>query len=315
MKIQVRPLRERDLEDADRIFRLAFGTFLRLPDPLAFAGDSDYVRTRFRATPQGAFAAEVDGELVGSNFATRWGTFGFFGPLTVRPDLWDRGIARRLLEPTMAVFDEWRTTHRGLFTFSHSGKHHALYQKFGFYPRFLTSVLGKAVSSGATSAAHEVNRLSELSESERQSALRDCLSISDSLYPGLDLTSEIRTISAARLGDTVLWSTRGRVNGFAACHVGKGTEAGSGNCYVKFGAVRPGDGAERAFAALLDACEAFAAASRAKHLVVGVNLAREGAYREILRRGFRADLVGVAMQSGNEPGYNTPQVWAIDDWR
>src|SRR5258708_6701749 len=125
MSIVVRPLRESDLDAADRIFRLAFGTFLGLPDPMAFAGDTDYVRSRFRARPDGAFGAELDGELVGSSLATRWGSFAFFGPVSVRPDFWDRGVARKLLEPTMATFDRWGVTHRGLFTFSQSAKHHA----------------------------------------------------------------------------------------------------------------------------------------------------------------------------------------------
>ena len=40
MEIDVRPLRETDLEQADRIFRLAFGTFIGLPDPSTFGGDS-----------------------------------------------------------------------------------------------------------------------------------------------------------------------------------------------------------------------------------------------------------------------------------
>jgi len=88
MSVTVRPLRERDLDDADRIFRLAFGTFLGLPDPSRFGGDTDFIRSRWRANPEGVFAAEIDGTLVGSNFATRWGSFAFFGPLTVRPDLW-----------------------------------------------------------------------------------------------------------------------------------------------------------------------------------------------------------------------------------
>src|SRR5437773_4850354 len=89
--IVVRPLTERDLGAADRIFRLAFGTFIGLPDPMAFAGDTDYVRTRFHADPSAAFGAYENGELVGSNFAGNWGTVGFFGPLTIRPDRWDRG--------------------------------------------------------------------------------------------------------------------------------------------------------------------------------------------------------------------------------
>lgn len=68
--VRVRPLRESDLATADHIMRLAFGTFLGLPEPTAFMGDAGYVRTRWRADPAAAFAAEVGGELVGSNLAT-----------------------------------------------------------------------------------------------------------------------------------------------------------------------------------------------------------------------------------------------------
>jgi hypothetical protein len=74
--LTIRPLREDDLATADRIFRLAFGTFLRLPDPLQFAGDSDWVRSRWRTDPSTALAAELDGAVVGSNFATCWGSVG-----------------------------------------------------------------------------------------------------------------------------------------------------------------------------------------------------------------------------------------------
>ncbi|TMA78561.1 MAG: GNAT family N-acetyltransferase, partial [Deltaproteobacteria bacterium] len=34
----VRPLREHDLREADRIIRVAFGTFIGMPDPTTFAG-------------------------------------------------------------------------------------------------------------------------------------------------------------------------------------------------------------------------------------------------------------------------------------
>ena len=30
---------------------------------------------------------------------------------------------------------------------------------------------------------------------------------------------------------------------------------------------------------------------------------------------LRVDFVGVAMQSGNEPAFNRPEVLALDDWR
>ena len=89
----IAPLSERDLPEAERIFRVAFGTFLGVPDPETFWADRDYVYGRWRAPHVTAFGASIDGNLVGSNFATKWGSVGFFGPVTIRPDLQERGIA------------------------------------------------------------------------------------------------------------------------------------------------------------------------------------------------------------------------------
>jgi len=116
---------------------------------LRFAGDADCVRTRWRAEPDAAFAAEADGELAGSNFATRWGSFGFFGPLSLDPRFWDRSFASTLMEPVIESLDRWSVTHAGLFTFAQSPKHIGLYQKFGFRPRSLTLVLERPVRSHA----------------------------------------------------------------------------------------------------------------------------------------------------------------------
>jgi len=46
-----------------------------------------------------------------------------------------------------------------------------------------------------------------------------------------------------------------------------------------------------------------------------MNIARHEAYRVMLGRGFRTDFQGVAMHRDNEPGYNQPGVYLIDDWR
>ena len=84
-RVVVRPLQETDLAEADRICRVAFGTHMHVPDPTQFFGDVDFVRTRWRADPSAAFAVEVDGRLVASQFVARWGSVGFLGPLTVDP--------------------------------------------------------------------------------------------------------------------------------------------------------------------------------------------------------------------------------------
>ena len=75
--VRVRPLAEEDLDEADRIFRVAFGTFLGMPEPEKFSGDADSVRTRWKADPGAGLAAELDGRLVGSDFAANWGSVGF----------------------------------------------------------------------------------------------------------------------------------------------------------------------------------------------------------------------------------------------
>jgi hypothetical protein len=155
----------------------------------------------------------------------------------------------------------------------------------------------------------------EQPERKRTRLLAGCRELAEAIYPGLDLSGEIRAVQAQGLGETVLLEGAGRLDGFAVCHCGPGTEAGGGACYVKFGAVRPGTGAEQAFGRLLQACEALAAARRLSRLVAGVNTARLATYRQMLASGFRADFVGVAMEQSDEPGYNRPDVYLIDDWR
>jgi hypothetical protein len=105
--IKVGLLKESELEEAGRIVRLAFGTFLGLPDPLDFMRDRNLMTPRWRSTHVKVIAAREGGRLIGSNVVTRWGSFGFFGPLTVLPEYWARGVAQRLLESTMTIFDRW----------------------------------------------------------------------------------------------------------------------------------------------------------------------------------------------------------------
>jgi GNAT superfamily N-acetyltransferase len=307
------PLAESDLPAADRILRLAFGTFLGVPDPATFWNDRDYVRGRWRSPNVAALGATLDGRLVGSNFATRWGSVGFFGPLTVLPDLWERGIARRLLDATMGQFDRWDTRHAGLFTFADSAKHVALYQKYGFYPRFLTAIMAAPVR--AADARLPWRRFGALDDGERAAALDASRTLTDALFPGLDLCDEIRNVTDQELGDTVLIDDGSRLTGFAVCHWGPRSEGGAGACYIKFAAVADRPSAERDYARLLDACEALAAASGMTTLLAGANMARHEAYRLLAARGFRSAFQGVAMHRDNNPGYSRPGVYIIDDWR
>jgi GNAT superfamily N-acetyltransferase len=328
--IYIRSLRQSDLPTADRILRLAFGTFMGLEDPMTCFGDAEIVRTRFLSNPSAALAAEINGDLVGSNFATNWGSVGFFGPLSVRPDLWNRGVAKRLVESTIDLFDKWGTQHVGLFTFSHSPKHIGLYQKFGFWPWFLTAIMSKHVvfatevdkTTTPENALHW-SKYSELSkENQEAQCLNACRALTDSTYEGLDLKQEITAVKSQRLGDTVLlWDRNNddvderKLLGLAVCHFGAGSEAGSNTLYIKVGAVQSGSDPGKSFDQLLIMCEELAREQGMSRLVAGVNTGRHEAYRKMIEYGFRTDIQGVAMQRYNEPGYNKRDVYLIDDWR
>lgn len=313
MTITIRPLDESDLPAADQIFRQAFSKFLGMPDPQAFTGDAEILATRFRADPAAALGAYNHGALAGSCFAARWGSFGFLGPVSVRPDLWDQGVAKRLVGQAVALLDHWSVRQAGLFTFPQSPKHIALYQKFGFWPQYLTAVMSKQVQKPVNAGVW--SRYSQLSAAAKASCLTQCAELTDRIFAGLDVRPEIVAIDRQGLGDIILIHDGAALAAFAACHMGAGSEAGTGQVFVKFAAVQPGAAAPSFFERLLDVCSAFAAETACRQLVAGVNTTRHQAYRMMIDSGFRAVLEGVAMLRPNETGYNRPDCFVIDDLR
>jgi hypothetical protein len=309
----VRPLVEADLPQSWRIVRTAFGTFFGAPDPENFWADRDLHTNRFRSEHVEAFIAEEDGAVVGSNFATRWGSVGFFGPLSTSVDRWNGGLAQPLVAAVCETFERWKVSHAGLFTFAQSTKHIHLYGKFGFYPRFLTVLMTAPARSGALP---DYSRHLTLALDGRKAAEDATLALSDSIYEGLDLRGEIRATAAQGLGDTLLvWDGPSRLAAFAVCHWGPASEAGEGCLYIKFGAVRPGPGVDARFAALLDGVAALAHTAGMPAVLAGVNLARDAAYRQMKASGYTPAFQGVAMHRGNQPGYCRPDVHVLDDWR
>ena len=84
------------------------------------------------------------------------------------------------------IFDKkWYIKHAGLFTFAQSAKHIGLYQKFGFWPRFLTIIMSKPVwpaeeeqeqrysrnSSNGSSSSFRWSRFSEIAHHKQEQTL------------------------------------------------------------------------------------------------------------------------------------------------
>jgi hypothetical protein len=311
--VSIRPLAAADLPETWRIACTSFGTFFGVPDPAQHWADRDLHRNRFHAEHVEAFVAEEDGVIVGSNFATRWGSVGFFGPLSTRSDRWDRGDAQPLVSAVCEVFERWRVSHAGLFTFAQSAKHVHLYGKFGFYPRFLTAIMERPAQPGTLP---DYARYRALAAAGREAAEAESYALTGAIYDGLDLRGEIHAVAAQGIGDTLLlWDGPSRLGGFAVCHWGPASEAGAETLFVKFGAVRSGPGADERMTRLLDSCGALAGEVGMKTVLAGVNLARDETYRLMKALGFRTVIQGVAMHRGNEPGYCRPGAYVLDDWR
>ena len=68
-------MREAELPAVTDIFRLAFGTFLGVPDPQTFWADRDYTGTRWRRPipTRGSGGRSANGLRAGSNFAANCG--------------------------------------------------------------------------------------------------------------------------------------------------------------------------------------------------------------------------------------------------
>jgi len=223
----------------------------------------------------------------------------------------------------MEMFKELKTKHIGIFTFSNSPKHVHLYQKYDFWPRFLTAVMSKPTKAEYTMEdGQEMISWTKYSDmqKERPSEILDyCYSLTDSIYEGLDLKVEIQSVANQKLGDTILLTDnkRNKLLGLAVCHCGPKTEAGSNTCYVKFGSVTASeDRSESAnFDELIKCCEHFAVTQGLSKLAAGVNLGNLAAYRKMISKGFRTEFQGVMMTKNNDPGYHIEDVYAIDDWR
>lgn len=314
----VRQLTEGDLIDGDRINRIAFGTFFGLETPTAFRGDGEVVAGRFAANPDGAFAAELDGKILACGFVMDWGSVGLLGPLTVDVEAWGRGIGRAMMDAMTRYMDSRGFSLQGLFTHPQSPTHIRLYEAYGFRMSRITAVMEKLVE-GAPELPVTARLFSELVAADRHATLGECRRIADGIHPGLDLTNEILSIVESGFGDVILLSDGDALTGFACCHQGAGSEAGSPQTLVKFAAVLPGADARARFERLMAACEKFAASRHTKRLVAGTNTGRSACYDAMLGLGFRSWMNGIAMLKPaagvDADGYNRPEVFLVDDWR
>ena len=310
--ISIRPLSEGDLREAGSILRRAFATQFGMP-PDTFWTDRDFIMGRWMANPSLAFGAWMEDRLVGSSLGTSWGSLGVFGPISTHPDTWNRGTARLLIPPVIERLNALGTRHIALFTAAESTKHVALYQGFGFWPRFLTAIMTRPVDP--KKIVGESVRYSAIAEGDQAHWLDGCRALTNEVRDGLDLTTEIRTACTYGHGDSIFLAKGTRLEAMAFCEYGPSSPAGAGSCLIRFAALHPDSGTEMLFSRLLNACERLAADQGLKQVVACVNAGRPKAYRHLLAMGFRARRNGVTMHRPNEDSYSQIAGFVLDDLR
>ncbi|HUT51696.1 MAG TPA: GNAT family N-acetyltransferase [Alphaproteobacteria bacterium] len=313
-KIELRQLGGDDIAEAARCDRTAFAAFLGLPGPDHFRPGADVIGPRLRAWPEASFAITDDGRLAGIALMMRWGSIAIVGPVTIFPEDWGKGHARRLMEALVQCADAAGVETMALITHAQSPTHIRLYEAFGFAMRRITSIMVKPpakearLNGCAMIAPTDTVAVTQLVQGARLAT--------DAMYSGLDLGSEIASVAGEGIGEFVVadGGTPG-AGGFAICHHGPGSEASTGQYYVKFACVPPGVDAPLRFAELLNACEARAAAVGADVIIAGTSSARTTAYATMKDAGFRTIINCVAMMRPAGDLYNRPDILAIDDWR
>jgi len=310
--ISIRPLGESDLPEASSILRRAFATHFRMPLD-TFWMDRDFITGRWMTDTSLAFGAWIGDRLVGSSLGANWGSLGVFGPISTHPDTWNRGTASYLIPPVLERLKVLGARHIAFFTFADSTKHIGLYQKFGFWPRFLTAIMIGRVKVNKT--VPQSTRYSAIADADRAHWLEACRSLTAEVRAGLDLSAEIRTAHSHGHGDTVFLTEGSRVEAVVLCEFGPKSPAGAGSCLIRFAALRPDSENEVRFGQLLSACEKLAADEGLKQVVACVSASRPKAFRHLVSMGYRAQRNGVTMHDPNEDAYNQASSYILNDLR
>jgi predicted N-acetyltransferase YhbS len=316
MGIEIRQLVAGDIDAAAVVNRQAFGAFLELEDPMTFRIGADVIGPRARCWPEGALVITVDGKIVGSGLLSHLGSVCLLGPLTVAPDHWNGGFARQIMGELIAIAETSKFEFTGLFTFPQSPKHVRLYESFGFSLQRITAIMSKIPETrDGARGAENVLLFSEASEENKKRLLQRAREIANKSYSGLDLSREIISIDGEKLGETIFIELNGEIIAFACCHFGESSEATRGEYFIKFAASNPGREAEKAFNAIVKACDNEAKRRGADRLVAGISTGRTKAYQTLQDLGLKVDWNGVSMMRPETDGFNRADLFMIDDWR
>ena len=231
---EVRRLTERDIDAAIHLTDLEHWGYTR----------ADWARLLY-LSPQGCFAAEVDGEVVGVLSTTSYDSVAFLGAVIVRPDLRGQHLGQAMMRAALAYLESAGVSSVRLNAYLNVIP---FYQKLGFRREY-----GNCRWTGpAGGRAHHRVRTAW---SEDLPAIRDL----DSEYFGADRSALLTRLLEEFSARFLVADDRGRLRGFIV-----GNASGD-SCEIGPWVTEPGDRsvARHLFEALVDAtaAETFAFSS------------------------------------------------------
>ena len=196
-----------------------------------------------------SFVARLDGSIIGTIICHTWGSIGWFGPLEVLPQYQGQGIGKRLVKAGMEFLDSQDCSVTGLETMVASTRNIGFYTKQGFRPRRSSFVLFKDFSQscqGKREGRYEIEAPRKVEEAD----LEPMKELWNTIEPGLDYSSEVKSTREHELGDIWIFDGDGEYPNHIILHTYELID-GSMNSIVKLLVAENRDIARR----MLEWCE------------------------------------------------------------
>ncbi len=223
------------------------------------------------------------GSVVAFNVAHLSGTEAWMGPLAVHPDYQGHGLGKAMVGAGIEYLKAGGAKVIGLETMPRTMDNIGFYSSLGMVPGHLTlTVTIDAEFAGPSPMGLASVRIGGLDPDERERAIEQCLSATSSLLEGYDFSREIRLTEELALGDTLMLSRNGELEGFALCHSVPLVE---GRVREELRVLKLVARSDEAFDELITVLADHARRSGTRRLAIRMQSASSASYRRLIRRG------------------------------
>ncbi|MFQ5702603.1 MAG: GNAT family N-acetyltransferase [Gemmatimonadales bacterium] len=155
-------------------------------------------------------------ELVAFNIAHHSGVEGWMGPLAVRSDRQGLGVGRAIVQTAVDWLKEAGVRTLGLETMPRTVENIGFYTRLGFVPQHLTMTM--TCDAAGRSVRGRFTQVGRLATPDRADVLRRCRDRLARSAEGYDFTRELELSRELDIGDAVVVTQEGQVQGFALWH-------------------------------------------------------------------------------------------------